>query len=335
MNARLTLFAALSMPAIAVSRTSSRARCSRSRAIVQAKKGHLTEATDEAVVGIEMVQAFGRETTSASASPVAPRRYVRDDAPGRRRGAVPSGADLHALARDRRGALLRRPRRIEGTSRSGSSRSSSPCCYSSSGRSRLSAGSLTSGSARRPRPRAASPGSTHRAAPGPEQPRTLPDGPLSSASRTCTSATASARKCSRDRPRRRSRARSSPSAERPAPARPRCSTCCRACTTPPPGACCSAASTSASSAADLRRAVALVTQKPVLFSVPLRDNLLAARPDADWEEVLAACEAAGVAAFVDELPTATTPSSASAASTSRAGSASGSRWRARSSRARA
>ena len=28
---------------------------------VQAKKGHLTEASDEAVVGIEMVQAFGRE----------------------------------------------------------------------------------------------------------------------------------------------------------------------------------------------------------------------------------------------------------------------------------
>lgn len=54
--------------------------------------------------------------------------------------------------------------------------------------------------------------------------------------------------------------------------------------------------------ADLRRAVAIVTQKPVLFSVPLRDNLLAARPDADWADVLAACEAAGVAAFVDELP---------------------------------
>ena len=28
---------------------------------VQAKKGHLTEASDEAVVGMEMVQAFGRE----------------------------------------------------------------------------------------------------------------------------------------------------------------------------------------------------------------------------------------------------------------------------------
>jgi ABC-type multidrug transport system fused ATPase/permease subunit len=54
--------------------------------------------------------------------------------------------------------------------------------------------------------------------------------------------------------------------------------------------------------ADLRRSVALVTQKPVLFSVPLRDNLLAARPEADWADVLAACEAAGVAAFVDGLP---------------------------------
>ena len=47
--------------------------------------------------------------------------------------------------------------------------------------------------------------------------------------------------------------------------------------------------------AELRRAVAIVTQKPVLFSVPLRENLLAARPDADWDDVLAACEAAGVA----------------------------------------
>ena len=54
--------------------------------------------------------------------------------------------------------------------------------------------------------------------------------------------------------------------------------------------------------ADLRRSVALVTQKAVLFSVPLRDNLLAARPDADWVDVLAACEAAGVASLVDGLP---------------------------------
>ena len=54
--------------------------------------------------------------------------------------------------------------------------------------------------------------------------------------------------------------------------------------------------------AELRDSVALVTQKPVLFSVPLRDNLLAGRPDADWSDVLTACEAAGVAAFVDGLP---------------------------------
>ncbi len=53
---------------------------------------------------------------------------------------------------------------------------------------------------------------------------------------------------------------------------------------------------------ELRGAVAIVTQKPVLFSVLLRENLLSARPDADWDEVLAACEAAGVSAFVDDLP---------------------------------
>jgi ABC-type multidrug transport system fused ATPase/permease subunit len=56
------------------------------------------------------------------------------------------------------------------------------------------------------------------------------------------------------------------------------------------------------SLAELRKAVAIVTQKAVLFSVPLRDNLLAARPDADWADVLDACEAAGVAEFVDDLP---------------------------------
>jgi ABC-type multidrug transport system fused ATPase/permease subunit len=54
--------------------------------------------------------------------------------------------------------------------------------------------------------------------------------------------------------------------------------------------------------AELRRSVAIVTQKPVLFSIRLRDNLLGGRPDADWSEVLDACEVAGVAAFVDELP---------------------------------
>ncbi len=54
--------------------------------------------------------------------------------------------------------------------------------------------------------------------------------------------------------------------------------------------------------AELRDAVAVVTQRPILFSIPLRDNLLAGRPDADWDEVLTACEVAGVSAFVDDLP---------------------------------
>jgi ABC-type multidrug transport system fused ATPase/permease subunit len=54
--------------------------------------------------------------------------------------------------------------------------------------------------------------------------------------------------------------------------------------------------------AELRRDVALVTQRPVLFSVPLRDNLVAGREDADWADVVAACEAAGVDAFLDDLP---------------------------------
>jgi ATP-binding cassette subfamily B protein len=54
--------------------------------------------------------------------------------------------------------------------------------------------------------------------------------------------------------------------------------------------------------AELRASVALVTQRPVLFSVPLRENLTAGRAGADWDEVLAACVAAGVDAFVDELP---------------------------------
>jgi ATP-binding cassette, subfamily B, bacterial len=54
--------------------------------------------------------------------------------------------------------------------------------------------------------------------------------------------------------------------------------------------------------AELRRAVAVVTQRPVLFSVPLRDNLTAARPDAPWDDVLAACRAAGVDGFAAALP---------------------------------
>ncbi len=54
--------------------------------------------------------------------------------------------------------------------------------------------------------------------------------------------------------------------------------------------------------AELRSAVAIVTQRPILFSIPLRDNLTAGRPDVSWDVVLEACEAAGVAEFADDLP---------------------------------
>jgi ABC-type multidrug transport system fused ATPase/permease subunit len=54
--------------------------------------------------------------------------------------------------------------------------------------------------------------------------------------------------------------------------------------------------------AELRRDVALVTQRPVLFSVTLRENLTTGREDARWDDVLAACAAAGVDAFADDLP---------------------------------
>jgi ATP-binding cassette, subfamily B, bacterial len=54
--------------------------------------------------------------------------------------------------------------------------------------------------------------------------------------------------------------------------------------------------------AELRSAVAVITQRPILFSITLRENLLAGRPEAPWDEVEAMCRAAGVADFVPDLP---------------------------------
>jgi ABC-type multidrug transport system fused ATPase/permease subunit len=53
---------------------------------------------------------------------------------------------------------------------------------------------------------------------------------------------------------------------------------------------------------ELRDAVAIVTQRPILFSIPLRDNLTAGNPDVEWDVVLEACAAAGVSEFADDLP---------------------------------
>ena len=60
-NARLALYAALAMPPIAILTFVFAHRLFPISRLVQARKGNLAEATDEAVVGIEMVQAFGRE----------------------------------------------------------------------------------------------------------------------------------------------------------------------------------------------------------------------------------------------------------------------------------
>ena len=39
----------------------------------------------------------------------------------------------------------------------------------------------------------------------------------------------------------------------------------------------------------LRNAVAVITQRPILFSITLRENVTAGRPDAPWDEVEAMC----------------------------------------------
>ena len=90
-NARLALYAALAMPPIAVLTYVFAHKVFPISRIVQAKKGHLTEASDEAVVGIEMVQAFGREDDVRERF-ARPRRGrpLGDDAPGGRRGALPA-----------------------------------------------------------------------------------------------------------------------------------------------------------------------------------------------------------------------------------------------------
>ena len=54
--------------------------------------------------------------------------------------------------------------------------------------------------------------------------------------------------------------------------------------------------------ADLRDAVAVITQRPILFSITLYENVTAGRPDAPWDEVEAMCHAAGVSDFADDLP---------------------------------
>ncbi|GCE29902.1 thiol reductant ABC exporter subunit CydD [Dictyobacter alpinus] len=51
-----------------------------------------------------------------------------------------------------------------------------------------------------------------------------------------------------------------------------------------------------------RNSIALVPQRPSLFAGSVLDNLRLARPDASEAEILRACEQAGAAAFIEQLP---------------------------------
>lgn len=53
---------------------------------------------------------------------------------------------------------------------------------------------------------------------------------------------------------------------------------------------------------DVRRHIALVPQDPVIFATSVRDNVRYARPDANDDDVIAACEAAYAMEFIQTLP---------------------------------
>ena len=111
-NVKLAALALIAMPFVAVLAFTFGRRVMPVSREVQQLKANVTEAADEAVVGIEMVQAFGREDdVQARFGAKAEARARRRAAPGAHRGGVPAGAALPADALDRRGRLLRRPRR--------------------------------------------------------------------------------------------------------------------------------------------------------------------------------------------------------------------------------
>jgi ATP-binding cassette subfamily B protein len=53
---------------------------------------------------------------------------------------------------------------------------------------------------------------------------------------------------------------------------------------------------------ELRRHIGMVTQETFLFHSSIRDNLLYARPDADEQQMIEACEAANIHEFIAALP---------------------------------
>ena len=54
--------------------------------------------------------------------------------------------------------------------------------------------------------------------------------------------------------------------------------------------------------ADLRNQFALVLQEPVLFSTSIAENIAYAKPDASYEDIVAAAQAANAHEFITHLP---------------------------------
>jgi ABC-type multidrug transport system fused ATPase/permease subunit len=304
-NARLALYSALAMPAIAVLTWFFAHRLFPISRLVQAKKGHLTEATDEAVVGIEMVQAFGREDDVRT-------RFLGRAEAVRHETMRQATVEAHFLP-----GLLFLPTLgiaavlyfggqdvIAGTLTIGEFMlfitlllqlvwplealgwiiNLAQRAVASAGRSFAWLEGI------RPLPEAA-------------EPTRLPDGPLPIRFEDVRFAYGREAEV----------LRGVDLALEPGEIVAVCGATGSGKTTllnllprfydPTAGrVLVGGVDTRDAALAELRHAVAIVTQKPVLFSVLLRENLVSARPDADWEDVLAACRAAGVSAFVDELP---------------------------------
>ena len=61
----------------------------------------------------------------------------------------------------------------------------------------------------------------------------------------------------------------------------------------------------------------MVTQEAYLFSGTVADNIALGKPDATLDEIRAAARAVGADAFIERCPTATAPTSTSAAAACR------------------
>ena len=283
-NARLALISALAMPAIAVLTWFFAHRLFPISRLVQAKKGHLTEATDEAVVGIEMVQAFGREND------VRTRFLGRAEAVRHEtmRAATVEANFLPGLlflphARDRRGALLRRPR---GDRRRADDRGVHALHHAPAPAGLAARGARLD---HQPRPARGRVGGAQLRVAGGDRAARRAGRAETAAGRAAAGSVRGrplqVRDGDRGAPRRRPRGRAGRDRRGLRPDRLGQDNVARTCSPrfydPTVGrVLVGGVDTRDVHVPELRSAVAIVTQKPVLFSVLLRENLLSARPDA-------------------------------------------------------